>query len=168
MSVSRNPGRSHVSPAAVTSLRLNRYTSANCWNTNVAIATCRPRIRSDGSPTTAAVAPVTAIATSSTTGQGAPRLPTLMAVNAPTPRNAAWASDSSPARATSTSSPSAAMAVTMTPTMIDSRTSFRPSDDHTTSAATATTAAMRAGILMTPPRCRAGPAVGSRACRSRG
>ena len=32
------------------------------------------------------------------TGHGAPRLPTLMAVNAPMPRNAACASDSSPVR----------------------------------------------------------------------
>ena len=94
-------------------------------------------MRSDGSPTIVAAAEVTATATSIDTGHGAPRLPTLIAVNAPTPRNAACASDSSPVRATSTSSPSAAIAVTATPTRIESLTSLRVSDPPT-AAATAT------------------------------
>ena len=50
MSVRRNDGRAHVRPAAVTSLRGNRNTSANSWNASVVIATWRPRMRSEGKP----------------------------------------------------------------------------------------------------------------------
>ncbi len=88
-------------------------------------------MRSDGSPAIVAAAAVVATATRIATGHGAPRLPTLIAVNAPTPRKAACASESSPVRATRTSSPSAAIAVTITPTRIDSLTSPRSNDPPT-------------------------------------
>src|SRR4051812_8960900 len=167
MSLSRKPGRSQVRPAAVTSLRVNKNTSANCWNASVVIATCRPRIRSDGSPAIVAAAAVTATATRIATGHAAPRLPTLIAVNAPTPRNAACASDNSPVRATSTSNPSAAIAVTITPTRMDSFTS--PSaNDHAIAAATSTHDAIRDGRarITSHLRCRATLAGARPACRS--
>src|SRR5260370_41889578 len=79
-------------------------------------------MRNDGSPATVAAAEVVATAARMARNHGAPWPPTLMAVNAPTPRNAAWARDSWPVRATSTSRPSAEMAGASTPTMIDSLT----------------------------------------------
>ena len=75
MSLRRNDGRVHVRPAAVTSLRENRNTSANSWNASVVIATWRPRMRSEGKPAMVAAAAVTATAARIVTGQGAPGCP---------------------------------------------------------------------------------------------
>src|SRR5438132_5522652 len=105
------------------------------------MATCRPRMRSEGSPARVAANAPAPTAAASASGHGPPWPPTLRAVKAPTPRKAACASESCPDRATRMSSPSAAIAVAATPTRTESRTGDNVHDQATTSAAAATPAA---------------------------